>query len=112
MLFSQFLDDCGLVKTLAQEIPRSKVVDEDFGKHFSQKQDAYKSKLIKRLGSSRGRNMENTIRQLLWGSCKFDHLGNFRIRFHATRTDSRDCYFCGLLSNWVIPCAKKTILVW
>jgi hypothetical protein len=42
VLFSQFLDDCGLVKTLAQEIPRSKVVDEDFGKHFSLKQDVYK----------------------------------------------------------------------
>jgi hypothetical protein len=42
VLFSQFLDDCGLVKTLAHEIPRSKVVDEDFGKHYSQKQDVYK----------------------------------------------------------------------
>lgn len=42
MLFSHLLDDCGLVRTLAQEIPRSKVVDEDFGKHFSLKQDVYK----------------------------------------------------------------------
>ena len=42
MLFSQFLDDCGLVKILAQEIPRSKVLDEDFGKLFQQKQDVYK----------------------------------------------------------------------
>ena len=42
MLFSHLLDDCGLVRTLAQEIPRSKVLDEDFGKLFQQKQDVYK----------------------------------------------------------------------
>ena len=42
MLFSQFLDDCGLVKTLAQEIPRSKVLDDDFGRLFQQKQVVYK----------------------------------------------------------------------
>jgi hypothetical protein len=41
VLFTQFLDDCGLVRTLAQEIPRSKV-DEDFGKHFQQKQEREK----------------------------------------------------------------------
>ena len=42
MLFTQLLDDRGLVKTLSQEIPRSNVLDEDFGKHFSQKQDVFK----------------------------------------------------------------------
>ena len=42
MLFTQLVDDRGLVKTHSQEIPRSKVLDEDFGKHFSHKQDVYK----------------------------------------------------------------------
>jgi hypothetical protein len=42
VLFSQLLDDCGLVRTLAREIPRSKVLDEDFEKLFQQKQDVYK----------------------------------------------------------------------
>lgn len=41
MLFSQLFDDCGLVRTLGQEIPSSKVLDEHFGKHFQQKQDVY-----------------------------------------------------------------------
>lgn len=62
MLFSQFLDDCGLVKTLAQEIPRSKVVDDDFGSIFRRSRMHIKSKLTKRLESSRGRNIENTSR--------------------------------------------------
>jgi hypothetical protein len=42
VLFSELLDDCGLVRTLAREIPRSKVLDDDFGKLFQQKQDVYK----------------------------------------------------------------------
>lgn len=41
MLFSELLDDPGLVKALAQEIPSSKVLDESLGKHFQQNQDVY-----------------------------------------------------------------------